>query len=147
VRSAIHGAQGGREVLLVGVQGQGVAGGASRGAHGGRGVMGATVARGYGGGHQALRRRLAPLVAAGLAACSRCGEWIAPDEAWDLDHADDRLGYLGPAHVRCNRGEPGRARKRARSAEARAIAWAEQYERDVARLERERAQRPRPAVY
>jgi hypothetical protein len=29
--------------------------------------------------------------------------FIEPAEAWDLDHADDRLTYLGPAHQRCIR--------------------------------------------
>ena len=40
---------------------------------------------------------------AGLVNCSRCGEPIQPGEEWDLDHRDDRRGYLGAAHSRCNR--------------------------------------------
>jgi hypothetical protein len=65
---------------------------------------GTTAARGYGAAHQALRRTLAPYVAAGLCSCSRCGQLIRPDEQWDLDHTQDRRGYLGASHASCNRG-------------------------------------------
>lgn len=65
---------------------------------------GSTRGRGYGAVHQALRRRLAPLVAAGRAVCARCGEAIKPGDPWDLGHEDgDRLRYSGPEHRRCNR--------------------------------------------
>lgn len=57
-----------------------------------------TTARGYGAEHQRQRRMIAPLVAAGLATCARCGERILPGQHWDLDHTDDRTGYLGPSH-------------------------------------------------
>jgi len=62
-----------------------------------------TNARGYGVVHQARRKALAPLVAAGEMLCARCGLVIEPGEPWDLDHSDDRLTYLGPSHARCNR--------------------------------------------
>ncbi len=110
-----------------------------------------TAERGYGGRHQALRRELAPIVAAGGVPCSRCGREIERWEAWDLDHTDDRLAYAGAAHASCNRSAGARARNTRMSDEQRAVAWARQYEADVARLERERqaAQRaaPRPAIY
>ena len=61
--------------------------------------------RGYGAAHQAERRRWAPLVAAGLVRCRRCGERIEPGEAWDLGHSDNRLS-TAPEHARCNRAAP-----------------------------------------
>ena len=40
----------------------------------------------------------------GTVACVRCGRLIDPRvDAWDRDHTDDRQGYPGPAHARCNR--------------------------------------------
>jgi hypothetical protein len=62
-----------------------------------------TTARQYGAGHQAFRARIARLVNRGTEVCARCGFLIVPGEAWDLDHSDDRRGYLGPSHARCNR--------------------------------------------
>jgi len=38
-----------------------------------------------------------------MPACSRCGYPVHPADTWDLDHTDDRTGYLGPAHAHCNR--------------------------------------------
>jgi hypothetical protein len=66
-------------------------------------IRGSTSSRGYGWGHQQLRRALAPAVAAGLVSCARCGLLIGPREHWDLDHRDDKLGYRGAAHRACNR--------------------------------------------
>jgi hypothetical protein len=63
-----------------------------------------TPQQGYGTAHQALRKRLAPAVAAGMFECARCGKPIRPGEAWDLGHDDvDRARYIGPEHSRCNR--------------------------------------------
>ena len=64
---------------------------------------GSTADRGYGAAHQARRRALAPSVASGSMKCARCGEFIRPDEPWDLDHDASRSFYLGPSHSRCNR--------------------------------------------
>lgn len=110
--------------------------------------MGRTAARGYGGAHQALRRALAPVVAAGGVACSRCGRLIEQWQSWDLDHRDDRMGYLGPSHASCNRGEANRRRRRARDATAIAVAWAQRENAYWAEVERQ-AERPppRPAIY
>jgi hypothetical protein len=58
------------------------------------------------GPHRKLRKCLAPLVAAGLATCARCGEPIEPGSKWDLGHTDDGLGYFGPEHAYCNQTAP-----------------------------------------
>jgi hypothetical protein len=71
-----------------------------------------TTLRGYGTAHQAAGRRLEPLVRAGLAVCARCGEPLEAGEPFDLDHTDDRTGYLGASHVKCNRGAVSRDRAR-----------------------------------
>ncbi len=58
-----------------------------------------TTARGYGGKHQALGKRVAVLVASGAAVCWRCSRPILPWMAWDLGHDDsDRSIYRGPEH-------------------------------------------------
>ena len=56
----------------------------------------------YGRNHQKLRERLDREVRLGLHVCSRCSEPILGDQAWDLDHHDDGVGYRGPSHRRCN---------------------------------------------
>jgi hypothetical protein len=69
----------------------------------------------YGDGHQAVRRAVAPYATG--SACVRCGRPILPGQPWDLDHTDDRAGYLGVAHAGCNRaagGRKGNARSRQR---------------------------------
>ncbi len=58
--------------------------------------------RGYGPEHIKERRRLEKVVKSGGAICARCGELIEPDEPFDLDHREDRTGYLGPSHRHCN---------------------------------------------
>ena len=60
-------------------------------------------ARDYGAAHQAVRERYKALVASGQATCARCGRPIAKGAAFDLDHSDDRTGYLGVSHPGCNR--------------------------------------------
>jgi hypothetical protein len=84
---------------------------------------GTTSQRGYGAFHQQARARVAPLVAAGRAICTRCRRPIKPGEPWDLDHADlpgeiaQRFGvYRGPSHRSCNisaRNRRQRSRPRA----------------------------------
>jgi hypothetical protein len=55
----------------------------------------------YGAEHRSLRKRLAPLVEAGLFDCPKCGKQIAPGEPFDLGHQDN--GGRAPEHRRCNR--------------------------------------------
>lgn len=62
-----------------------------------------TAERGYGSDHQRRREAWQLLVERGNVACSRCGRPILPGQEWDLDHTDDRTGYLGPSHAACNR--------------------------------------------
>ena len=72
-----------------------------------------TAARGYGGRHQALRKRWAQIIAEGGAACARCGGAIVPPMLWDLGHVDhDRSRYVGPEHRACNRATAGRHSRR-----------------------------------
>ena len=74
-----------------------------------------TTARGYGSAHQKLRRALEPKVATGRVRCWRCGNLILRGQKWDLGHDDDnRQIYRGPEHLKCNRGEPSRRRRRRR---------------------------------
>lgn len=67
---------------------------------------GTSAERGYGADHQARRAERAEDVAAGIVDCARCHQPIRPGEAWDLGHTDDRSGYTGPEHARCNRAAP-----------------------------------------
>jgi hypothetical protein len=74
-----------------------------------------TAARGYGNKHQREKARLRPTVDAGQAYCTEpvCvmgDRWIQPGTPWDLAHTEDRTGYHGPAHARCNRCEGARRR-------------------------------------
>ena len=66
----------------------------------------------YGRPHARVRAEVARVVARGDARCARCGLAIDPAEPWDLDHTDDRSGYLGPSHRRCNRATAGRSRRK-----------------------------------
>lgn len=61
-----------------------------------------------------MRARLAPLVAAGVYECARCGKLIEAGEPWDLGHDDlDPTQYSGPEHRRCNRSTLSHAKERA----------------------------------
>jgi len=60
----------------------------------------------YGGPHQAIRKALLPYAVG--SACARCSRAILPGQQVDLDHNDDRVGYRGWSHPRCNRSAGGR---------------------------------------
>jgi len=68
--------------------------------------QGKTHDRGYGRQHQKLRELLLP--AAYGTPCWRCGELMLPDQDLDLGHREDRNGYAGMEHAKCNRGAGGR---------------------------------------
>jgi hypothetical protein len=42
------------------------------------------------------------MVRTGAVNCARCGKPIQPQDQWQLDHSDDRNGYLGASHASCN---------------------------------------------
>jgi hypothetical protein len=71
--------------------------------------------RGYGAFHAKQRARWAKIIDAGDGYCARCGGHIAPGSRWHLDHRDDRQGYLGPSHARCNISAAARKRSVRRS--------------------------------
>jgi hypothetical protein len=75
--------------------------------------------RGYGELHKLERKKWSRLVDAGQACCVRCGGFVAPGTRWDLDHTDDRTGYLGVSHSTCNRSAAASSGNRVRAAKAR----------------------------
>lgn len=83
----------------------------------------------YGPEQKRLRRALLP--DAYGRPCPRCGRPMLPGQPLDLDHTDDRGGYLGMAHARCNRA----AGARLGNARRRAAARAAQQERRVKAME------------
>jgi hypothetical protein len=59
--------------------------------------------RGYDAQHDALRAQLVASLDP-WAPCPRCGHALGPDpDRLDLMHNDDRTGWLGLGHRRCNR--------------------------------------------
>lgn len=58
--------------------------------------------RGYNRRHKRLRQAWQVIIEISGVNCVRCGEPISPDQSWHLDHTEDRTGYLGPSHSRCN---------------------------------------------
>lgn len=56
------------------------------------------------GPHKTLRKRLlADLARRPGQPCARCGQPMHMSQLLDLDHTDDRAGYLGLSHRACNR--------------------------------------------
>lgn len=69
-----------------------------------------TTQRGYGSEHRKARAAAVEVFRPGDA-CARCGEpMLDPVEMLDLDHTDDRAGYLGLSHRSCNRATAGKPR-------------------------------------
>jgi len=76
----------------------------------------------YGGPHQSLRRAGRPYAYG--QPCVRCGRPMLPGQPIDLDHTDDRGGYLGWSHATCNRAAGaalGNERRRARRERTRKV--------------------------
>jgi len=76
----------------------------------------------YGGEHQAIRRATLPYAYG--QPCARCGRPLLPGQPLDLDHHDDRTGYLGYSHQTCNRAagaRKGNALRRVRRERAMAM--------------------------
>lgn len=71
----------------------------------GYGTRGTTTQRGYGYAHRLARREAHRLLAQlGSVPCARrCGKPVVIGQPFDLDHTDDRAGYLGISHASCNR--------------------------------------------
>lgn len=74
-----------------------------RNAPGGKHPPGSSALLGYGRRHR--KQRLAALASFRFGdPCARCGQpMLDPPEKLDLDHTDDRTGYLGLSHASCNR--------------------------------------------
>jgi hypothetical protein len=58
------------------------------------------AARGYDYAHQLARKRLLPHAYG--TPCVRCGHLMQRGQRLHLDHNDQRTGYLGFSHARCN---------------------------------------------
>jgi hypothetical protein len=61
---------------------------------------GGTTKGGWGNQHQKLRKQL--LAQAYGQPCARCGQPMQPWQELHLDHNDDRTGWIGFSHARCN---------------------------------------------
>lgn len=64
-------------------------------------ARGTTTARGYGWQHQ-QRRAQDMATTTPVDPCPKCGLPLGPPP-WDEGHTDDRTGWEGPTHIRCNR--------------------------------------------
>lgn len=94
--------------------------------------------------HQQIRKAL---IASGywlMAPCPRCAEPMKPGQRLDLDHTDDRAGYLGLSHSSCNQAagsRVGSARRKARIAKTRTPAEQQAHDARIAKQMRREAKR------
>jgi hypothetical protein len=70
---------------------------------------------GYGSEHQKRRREARKAWRDGDP-CARCSQPMLHGTPVDLDHTDDRTGYLGLSHASCNRSRTGHLERAARPA-------------------------------
>lgn len=66
--------------------------------------------RGYGTQHNRAREQAHRDFIDGQP-CARCGDPLHTGDAMDLDHTDDRTGYLGLSHAACNRSASSKPRQ------------------------------------
>jgi hypothetical protein len=86
---------------------------------------GSTKASGYDQRHKDRRAAaLAQLAASPGQPCARCGKPMYIGMQLDLDHNDQRTGYLGLSHRACNIAASNRSPRRKRSRPARLPATA-----------------------
>jgi hypothetical protein len=64
-------------------------------------ARGTTTQRGYGAAHQ-QRKAHDEQGTTPADPCPKCGLPLGPPP-WDQGHTEDRAGYEGPTHIRCNR--------------------------------------------
>jgi hypothetical protein len=83
--------------------------------------------RGYSNKHRKLRAQLLPYAYG--QPCTRCGRIMLPGQALHLDHTDDRAGYRGFSHAKCNirAGAIAGARKANRRRKLRKIITADRW--------------------
>lgn len=67
-----------------------------------RGASAAEKNRRYGHAHRLARATMATMLPR---PCTVCHRPVTAGMPWDLDHTDDGAGYLGPAHMSCNRAK------------------------------------------
>lgn len=71
----------------------------------------------YGPAHVAERKQWKQRIVNGeRPPCSRCGQYLEPEDArsFHLDHDDDGVNYLGPAHALCNTSAAGKKAQKLR---------------------------------
>lgn len=66
-------------------------------------ARGSRQERGYGRAHELTRAALLP--DAYGTHCPHCDDYMWPHQELDLDHTEDRTGYVGIVHASCNRSE------------------------------------------
>jgi hypothetical protein len=89
-------------------------------------MAGGTTAEGYGFPHQQLRAQWDVVVQDGRAFCCETvcvmpKRWIKPGTKWHLAHNEDRSGYKGPAHAKCNLAERNRRVAKSRKGKRRPV--------------------------
>ena len=80
---------------------------------------GGTTAGGWGWAHQKLRKALLPQAYG--QPCARCGLPMLRGQELHLDHSDDRTGWLGFSHAKCNLRAAAKKARRIQLARGRVV--------------------------